>query len=256
MLRGVLRPAPRVSLLDLLGHKLGELRSWRPGETRTWAASTAALGLAEASYLSSKATPLLRGLRGLGFIGGVGLAVGAARDLRRAEGTGARLDAAGDLLWGIEGSLEFAPAFKNSLGKLAPLVGALGGLCQSAVGIRRIVRGIRLGDRPMVKLGLLDFASGQLWLAWDVLKWDNPLVIGGFVGLMIGREAYANRQALAGFAKKKVRTLRRQVRRTAVRVRRLRRRAAERVNLLRRLAGSLLPSAGAPPSAVEGLGSR
>jgi len=165
-------------------------------ETAQWGVSSATLGAAESTYLATRTTPLLRGIQQLGFVGGAGLTYTALRDLRGARTWNERLDAAGDLAWGVEGMLEFSPVLGSKLGRFAPMVGTIGGICQTGAGLRRIWTGVRERDWCKVKLGALDTVSGGLWLAWDLFGVENPLVVGGFVGLMVGREAYANRDAI------------------------------------------------------------
>jgi hypothetical protein len=65
-----------------------------------------------------------------------------------------------------------------------------------SAGVLRIQRGIRQRDKHDVKLGTLDVGGGILWAALDVAAWANPLVLGSYVVLMVGREAYANKDAL------------------------------------------------------------
>jgi hypothetical protein len=171
-------------------------------ETGLWATSSATLGAAESTYLASTTTPLLSGIQRLGFVGGVGLTYSAVRDIRSAKTWNERLDAGGDLAWGVEGMLEFSPVLGEKLGAFAPIVGTIGGVCQLGSGLKRIWTGARERDWCKVKLGALDAASGGLWLAWDLFGIENPLVVGGFIGLMVGREAYANRKEIAAFGKK------------------------------------------------------
>lgn len=246
-------PLAKVKPAPLAKVKLGLGRLWakRPSPMATWAISSGTLGLAETTYLASKTTPLLSGLQRLGFLGGLGLTYSATRDLKKAKNTSERMDAMGDLAWGIEGAFEFSPIFSGGLGKLAPIVGTIGGICQTGVGLRRMWQGVKQRDWCKVKLGALDFASGQLWLAWDLLKWENPVTVGGFVGLMIGREVYANRAAIGASFKRGAKQLKRGVRRTRARARLLRRKVStwrahrrelrqqQRLSSLRRLGSGL-----------------
>jgi hypothetical protein len=197
-------------------------------ETGQWALASTTLGAAETTYVASKTTPLLAGIQRLGFVGGAGLTWSAARDMRAARTLPEKLDAAGDLAWGIEGMLEFSPVFSGAAGKLAPLVGTVGGFCQTGVGIRRMWKGWRQRDWGKFKLGVLDTASGGLWLAWDLFGVENPVTICGFVGLMVGREVYANRKAIGAWCKRTACTIgkgvKRGVRRTRARARLFKRR--------------------------------
>ena len=47
-----------------------------------------------------------------------------------------------------------------------------------------------------MKLGALDLGAGILWGALDVVGWSHPVVLGTYVATMVGREAYANKDAL------------------------------------------------------------
>jgi len=197
-------------------------------ETGQWAVASTTLGAAEATYIAPTTTPLLAGIQRLGFVGGAGLTLSAARDMRAAKTASERLDAAGDLAWGVEGMLEFSPVFSGATGKLAPWVGTVGGLCQTGVGLRRMWQGWRQRDWGKFKLGMLDTASGGLWLAWDFFGLENPAVVCGFVGLMVGREVYANRKAICAWGKRTACTvgkgIKRGVRRMRARARLFRRR--------------------------------
>jgi hypothetical protein len=215
---------PRVAA-PLAKIKLGMGRLWakHPSRMATWAISSGTLGLAETTYLASKTTPLISGLQRLGFWGGLGLTYSATRDMKKAKNASERMDAVGDLAWGLEGAFEFSPIFSNGLGKLAPIVGTIGGFCQTGVGLRRIWRGVKQRDWCKVKLGGLDLASGVLWLAWDLFGVENPVTVCGFVGLMIGREVYANRGAIKASFKHGAKKLKRGIRRTKARARLMRR---------------------------------
>ncbi len=176
--------------------------------------------------MASKTTPLISGLQRLGFWGGLGLTYSATRDLKKAKNASERMDAVGDLAWGLEGAFEFSPIFSGGLGKLAPIVGTIGGICQTGVGLRRMWRGVKQRDWCKVKLGGLDLASGVLWLAWDLFGVENPVTVCGFVGLMIGREVYANRAAIGASLSSGAKKIKRGVRRTRARARLLRRRVS------------------------------
>ena len=65
-----------------------------------------------------------------------------------------------------------------------------------SVGAVRIRRGVQTGDKQAVKLGALDLGAGILWGALDVAGWSHPVVLGSYVATMVGREVYANKDAL------------------------------------------------------------
>jgi hypothetical protein len=206
---------------------------------QVWAGSSTTLGLAEVSYLA-KETPLIRAVQGLGFWGGVGLTYAATRDWRRAKGITEKADAFGDLAWGLEGMMEFSPLFSKQLGFFAPIVGTLGGFCQTGIGLRRMWRGFRGKDWSTFKLGMWDVASGGFWLAWDLFGIENPIVVGGFVGTMIGREVYDNRQeikqSLKRISKRAGKAIKHKTRRTRARLRLMKRRVRHwRQDTLQRL---------------------
>jgi len=216
--------APRLAA-PLAKVRLGLGRLWakRPSPMATWAISSGTLGIAETTFLASKTTPLISGLQRLGFWGGLGLTYSATRDLKKAKNASERMDAVGDLAWGLEGAFEFSPIFSGGLGKLAPIVGTIGGICQTGVGLRRMWQGVKQRDWCKVKLGGLDLASGVLWLAWDLFGVENPVTVCGFVGLMIGREVYANRETIKTSFKHSAQKLKRGILRTRARARLMKR---------------------------------
>ena len=75
-------------------------------------------------------------------------------------------------------------------------MGFVGAAARMSVGVVRIRRGVRTGDKQAVKLGALDLGAGILWGALDVAGWSHPVVLGTYVATMVGREAYANKDAL------------------------------------------------------------
>ena len=115
-------------------------------------------------------------------------------NLWRARTSEARLDAVADLAWGVQGFSYVTGAAR--VASLTAGMGLVGAAARMSVGALRIRRGIRLGDRRAVKLGTLDLGAGILWAALDVAGFGHPLVLGSYVVMMVGREAYANRDAL------------------------------------------------------------
>ncbi len=178
-----------------------------PSGDQVWLGSSVGLAASEVGCegLASAArtvgqSRLMRGLKVLGLGAGVGLAALGARNLSRARNTLERLDAGGDLAWGTEGALYFAGG--RALGSVAQGVGIVGAGLQTAAGIRRIIKGAREHDRSLVKLGALDLAGGLTWMAWDTVGLSNPYLLAGYAGLMVAREAYANREAVKAFGKR------------------------------------------------------
>lgn len=171
-------------------------------QDHVWMGSSMSLGTAELVTLSEKATPFIRGMRWVGLAGAAGLTYTASRDLQQARSANERMDAVGDLAWGVEGLLYLAKPTSQLLGTVAQHVGIVGGFCQTAVGCRRIYQGIKQRNREKITLGALDVAGGLTWLAWDALAWENPLFIASYAGFMVAREAYDNRAELKAFGKK------------------------------------------------------
>lgn len=194
-------PPPPPPLPGELRELLAEGRARLSGmisDKLVWLASFAALGSAEVAMISARPAAVLQVVRGLGLAGAGGLVVTAGRDLRLARDAAARLDAANDLAWGLQGLAglsfpDWATAQAAALG-----LGIAGAAAQTGVGLLRIGRGIRDRDGPSLKLGLLDLGGGLLWLGWDLVGLQQPLYVGSYVVLMIAREAYANRTEVAG----------------------------------------------------------
>jgi hypothetical protein len=99
------------------------------------------------------------------------------------------------MAWGGQGLSHLVP---STLGVSAVGLGLglVGSAMQTGAGLIRVQRGLRASDASMVKLGLLDVGGGLLWLGWDLLGARQPLFIASYMLAKIGREAYANREAL------------------------------------------------------------
>lgn len=168
--------------------------------TKVWLPSFVALGLADAASVWRGASKFVHGLNLLGAAGGVGLIAASASDLRKSKTVEQKLDAGGDLAWGTQGLLYLSSS--SRVGKVAASIGVVGATVQLAAGVVRIKRGIARQDGKMIKLGALDLAGGLLWLGWDLIGWEQPLFVASYVVLMVGREAYANKEALAEYGGK------------------------------------------------------
>jgi hypothetical protein len=134
------------------------------------------------------------GFGALGALGGLGLMGVATIHLRRARTSEERLDAGADLAWGVQGFSYVAR--ESTLASLTTGMGFVGAAARMSVGMVRIRRGVQTGDKQAVKLGALDLGAGILWGALDVAGFSHPVVLGGYLVTMVGREAYANRDAL------------------------------------------------------------
>ncbi|MBI5185491.1 MAG: tetratricopeptide repeat protein [Nitrospinae bacterium] len=161
--------------------------------TRLWFPSFVALGIADTVSVLPQTSSLLTGLQLAGVAGAAGLIVASIDDLRRSETLDQKMDAGSDLAWGTQGLL-YLYSSSAVASTLARGLGIFGAAVQTTIGFLRIRQGLSERDGSLAKLGGLDLGGGFLWLCWDLLGWDQPLFIGGYVLLMIGREVYANRQ--------------------------------------------------------------
>ena len=168
-----------------------------PSGNKVWLPSFVSLGAADVASVSAGASPALMGLKVLGVAGGAGLLVTSLSDLKKAKTVEQLFDAAGDLAWGAQGLLTLSSAPGAAVAAVG--LGIVGAAAQAAVGIQRIKTGIVRGDRSVATLGVLDLGGGLLWLGWEVLGWQQPLFVGSYVVLMVGREAYANRRVVIEF---------------------------------------------------------
>ena len=165
-----------------------------PSGHRVWLPSFVSLGAADVASLSHSASPVLKGLEVVGAVGGAGLIATSLRDLNNAKTVEQKLDASSDFAWGAQGLLYLSSMPAATV--VAVGLGVAGAAAQTVVGLRRIKNGVVLRDRSMTTLGALDVGGGLLWLGWDLLGWEQPLIVGSYVLLMIGREAYANKEAV------------------------------------------------------------
>jgi hypothetical protein len=115
-------------------------------------------------------------------------------DLWHAESPEQQLDAGSDLMWGAQGLSYLVSS--PGVATLATGFGFVGAVAQISSGALRVARGIRRRDAETVKLGALDLGGGALWAGWDIAGWGNPLFLASYVLLMVGREAYANKDAV------------------------------------------------------------
>jgi hypothetical protein len=171
-----------------------DVRKKKNATGRIWLPSFLGLGATD-FVLSTKALGgTTKGLGLLGAAGGVGLIAASSLDLWRSQTPEEFLDAGGDLAWGVQGLsyLTVTP----SVATLTTGLGFVGAVVQMSSGVLRITRGVRVKDTHSMKLGALDIGGGILWAALDVAAWGNPIVLGSYVVLMVGREAYANKDAL------------------------------------------------------------
>jgi len=97
--------------------------------------------------------------------------------------------------------IDFA-AKHPTLVRLGTHLGVATSLGWTAYGCYGMYCGIKQRDRSKVVLGALDAAGGLAWFGIEVTATSNPYVLGGYLGLMGAREAYANREAIIGFGKK------------------------------------------------------
>jgi hypothetical protein len=170
-------------------------------EDRAWVASTTGLVIGESTYGATKMSPLLQGIRGLGIVGALGLTVHGAHSLFKAKTTNHRLDAIGDLAWGIEGVTNLGFPGSAAISNFGIGVGVVGGMCQAAVGCRRISQGIKEHKRDKIVLGALDLASGALWVGWNFGSF-HPAIYGSYIALTLGREAWAHKDQLKALGQK------------------------------------------------------
>jgi hypothetical protein len=165
-----------------------------------WLPSFLALGSADVA-IASRLSRTTVGLEAVGAAGGAGLVAVSTMNLWRARTSEERLDAVADFAWGVQGFTYITGAAR--VASVTAGMGFVGAAARMSVGALRIWTGIRERDTQAVKLGTLDLGAGTLWAALDVAGLGHPLVLGSYVVMMVGREAYANRDALrkavAGF---------------------------------------------------------
>jgi len=163
-----------------------------PVNEAIWLGSFVTLGAVDVISLGSLSPRLLSTLGVLGIAGGAGLVATSAHDLRHAVDPYLEIDAASDIAWGVQGLLYLS---RSAAAQAASVVlGLAGAAAQTSVGVLRIRRGLRSSQAAEVKLGVLDLGGGLLWLGWDLIGWSQPIFIGTYVVLMVGREAYANKR--------------------------------------------------------------
>jgi tetratricopeptide (TPR) repeat protein len=167
-----------------------------------WLPSFVALAIADAvSIIPHQASILLTISQLAGLAGAAGLIVASIDDLRRAERFDQKMDAGSDLAWGTQGLL-YLYSSSTVVSGLSRGLGIFGATVQTTIGFLRIQKGLNERNGSLIKLGGLDLGGGLLWLCWDLLGWDQPLFIAGYVLLMIWREVYANRQTFSAWGQR------------------------------------------------------
>jgi hypothetical protein len=161
---------------------------------RIWLPSFLGLGATDVAFSSSRLSRAAKGLALVGAAGGAGLMAASSLDLWHAKTPEEVLDASGDFAWGAQGLTYIAAA--PAAARWVAGLGLVGAAAQMSAGVMRIARGVSLRDMQALKLGGLDLSGGILWAALDVAGWSNPVILGSYVVLMVGREAYANKDAL------------------------------------------------------------
>jgi hypothetical protein len=161
---------------------------------RVWLPSFVALGSADVALSSVAVARSSLGLEALGALGGLGLIGVSITNLWRARTSEEALDATADLAWGVQGFSYVTGAAR--VATLTTGMGFVGAAARITVGAIRIRTGVRAGDREAMKLGALDLGAGLLWGALDVVGFSHPVVLGSYVATMVGREVYANKEAL------------------------------------------------------------
>ena len=165
-----------------------------PSSNKMWAMSFTTLGAADVLSAVSTTAPALMGAAIMGSAAGAGLIAISANDLRKATTIEQKLDSGNDLLWGAQGLLYVTSS--SSMAAATIGLGVVGATLQTAVGLRRIKHGLASGNRVTAKLGALDVGGGLLWLGWDLLNFVQPIFVGSYVVLMVGREVYANKESV------------------------------------------------------------
>jgi hypothetical protein len=166
-----------------------------PTPKQVWLPSCIGLGAADIASVAHKSGPLLKGIEMVGLPGAAGLVAVSIHDLKKAETMHEKMDAGGDLTWGVQGLL-YLSSSAPAVSTCALGFGLVGAATQTTVGFKRIKDGLVQQDLSKIKLGALDVGGGLLWIGWDLLAWEQPLFIGSYVLLMIGREAYASRDVV------------------------------------------------------------
>jgi hypothetical protein len=177
--------------------KLSAVAKAMPSGNKVWLPSFLSLGAADVASLSAGTSPALMGLKAIGVAGGLGLMATSLADLKKARTLEQVLDASGDLAWGAQGLLTLSPSTRAATAAVG--LGIVGAAAQTAAGVQRIRHGVALRDRSIATLGALDLGGGLLWLGWEVMKWEQPIFVGSYVLLMVGREGYANKEAVMKF---------------------------------------------------------
>jgi hypothetical protein len=163
--------------------------------------SIVALSAADFAAASPSLSRLASAIGIVGMAGGAGLIFTSMHEFRRADSAEKKLDAANNLAWGTQGLLYLAPTSRWAVLSGEGL-GFAGAFMQTAVGLRRLQRGVATNDRNMFNVGLFDTVGGLLWLGWDLVGWQQPVLVALYTLLMIGREAYANKAALTALGRK------------------------------------------------------
>jgi hypothetical protein len=106
-------------------------------------------------------------LAGLGAAGAVGMAAVSLHGMIKAKEPEEKIDHATNFGWGVQTGAEIAVATELAgagLSTVATIIGGVGGVVSTGLGIHKIIDGIKKKDDTRRVMGALDLGIGCAWL--------------------------------------------------------------------------------------------
>lgn len=137
--------------------------------------------------------PMAEGLTAATGVAGAALIWASVSEFKKSTSALGRAEAIHGMAWGGQAIASAAGALGRAGAALSGVGNALGvggGAIQAGVGITRLVKGWKSGNRAEVALGLIDVGAGAAWAASSVTA--NPVALGAFLGLTAVRLVFTN----------------------------------------------------------------
>lgn len=173
-----------------------------PGITQKDADSLSekALLLDEIRYLSKLGAGTCIILTGIGAVGAVGMTAASLHGMMKAKDPLDKVDYGTGVGWGIQSGLYIA----NQLGRagaavipVANAIGAVGGLTEIGVGVKKLYDGVKKSDSKKKMMGMFDIGIGVAWAGASVI-FGGPVGSALFLGLSGAKILFKNKDKIKG----------------------------------------------------------
>lgn len=162
--------------------------------------SEKALLLDEIRYLSKLGAGTCIILTGIGAVGAVGMTAASLHGMMKAKDPLDKVDYGTGVGWGVQSGLYIA----NQLGRagaavipIANAIGAVGGLTEIGVGVKKLYDGIKQSDSKKKMMGMFDIGIGVAWAGASAI-FGGPVGSALFLGLSGAKILFKNKDKIKG----------------------------------------------------------